>query len=313
MADFDEPISDQEKVRIASDFIKHAPPGEFNEVFNDKDCFFIVDVRILLNNDSLLKEKASSSFSAYNKEQFTPVKLEGANEQVLVTRHGELSDGRFYDPRSKQSFQYDHLRKEASNPSAHSANPTAEAWRAAVEESVTSYVREHYPHGVCTVYGTMSGGSIKLIVCIEDHQFQPQNFWNGRWRSEWSVSFQPSGGSVEVTGVLKVQVHYYEDGNVQLVSSKEVKENLKVTLCIYQDVDIDSTLLNLQSEAGTAKHFLQIIDTAESDYQKALSENYTTMSQTTFKALRRQLPITRTKVDWNKILGYKIGQELKSS
>ena len=29
---------------------------------------------------------------------------------------------------------------------------------------------------------------------------------NGRWRSEWSVSFQPSGGSVEVTGVLKVQV-----------------------------------------------------------------------------------------------------------
>ena len=31
--------------------------------------------------------------------------------QVLVTKYGELPDGKFYDPKSKKRFYYDHLRK----------------------------------------------------------------------------------------------------------------------------------------------------------------------------------------------------------
>jgi capping protein alpha len=190
------------------------------------------------------------------------------------------------------------LRKEASEYRPANVDSTAESWRSTLETPFLEYVHSQFKHGVASVYGTSSAdGGVVLVACIESHQFSPKNFWNGRWRSQWSVTLpEGGGGSAELTGILKVQVHYYEDGNVQLVSSKEVQETLNIT-----------------SEAQLAKDFCRIVADTENEYQTAISENYKTMSDTTFKALRRQLPITRTKIDWNKLLSYKIGSELRNA
>ena len=62
-------------------------------------------------------------------------------------------------------------------------------------------------------------------------------FRNGRWRSVWTV--KEEGGQAEITGILKVQVHYYEDGNVQLVSSKEIKDTISKSVSIIKSAKRD--------------------------------------------------------------------------
>jgi len=49
----------------------------------------------------------------------------------------------------------------------------------------------------------------------------------------------------------------------------------------------------------------------ESKYQIALQESYAMMSENTFKALRRQLPVTRARLDWLKLHSYCVAQDIK--
>jgi len=92
---------------------------------------------------------------------------------------------------------------------------------------------------------------------------------------------------------------------------------LNVTLLVVVDVDLklnNTVEKHLQSAGGdpsaTAVNAMKAIIKAEQAFHAALDASYTTMGDTTFKALRRALPITRMKIDWNKILTYRIGAQL---
>nr|XP_025040585.1 F-actin-capping protein subunit alpha-1-like isoform X3 [Pelodiscus sinensis] len=92
-----------------------------------------------------------------------------------------------------------------------------------------------------------------------------------------------------VAGTIMVQAHYFEDGNIHLTVCKDVAETLPVT-----------------TETQTTQDFVKLLEDADNEFQGELMEEYQRMSNTHLKAFRRQLPITHSMIDWEKIVTAKI-------
>jgi len=278
-------ISQEEIVEIVTGFLLHSPPGEFMEV--------VTDVRGLLPNESVINSSAPATFREYNTDQMLEVQSPGGNHKVLITKEGELTAGEYLDPKGNQVITFDHIRQEVTGSRPHSGGDgEVEQFRSAFDSAAQAYVAEHYQAGTTTVYGKKEGGSFVVTICISSFKFNPGNYWNGRWRSVWTCKFS-GGGQVDISGKLRVNVHYYEDGNVQFTT-----ETLK---------KLNAPGGNAQTAAASV---VGAIKKAEQDYHAKLEQSYNTLSETTFKALRRMLPITRTKIEWPKLQVYKMGGEI---
>lgn len=58
----------------------------------------------------------------------------------------------------------------------------------------------------------------KITAIIAGEKPNLRNFWSGKWTSTWNITC--SGGQASITGEIKIHAHYFEDGNVQLQTTK---------------------------------------------------------------------------------------------
>ncbi|CAG8490794.1 11508_t:CDS:2 [Ambispora gerdemannii] len=260
----------EEKIKIVNGFLLDSPPGEITDV--------ITDLQTLMSDDAAFEEGILSTLEEYNTEQYITVKLPEQKHEVIISKYGQLESDLFIDPKSRQIFRFNHLRPEATLVEALEPDEETEPLRAALETAVEGYVIDHYPKGVSAVYSKDQ----KLTIVIVDNKYNSDNFWQ----------VIDSG---EIKGNVKANVHYYEDGNVQLNCNKDFEL---------------TTNTNFDKHASAAAAYLKQIGKAENEFQASLIEAYADLSDNTFKSLRRALPLTRNKLDWDKISNYNIGQEL---
>lgn len=85
-------------------------------------------------------------------------------------------------------------------------------------------------------------------------------------------------------------MHYYEDGNVALNTSKKVNES---------------------GVADNGAEVVRRVSVLEKGYQEEVNRALAAMNEGSFRGLRRQLPVTRQRIEWEKVRGYSLSDNLK--
>ncbi|GAA5912983.1 hypothetical protein JCM8208_002421 [Rhodotorula glutinis] len=180
--------------------------------------------------------------------------------------------------------EQDKVEQEGDDAEMSAATPAAAASGEDDEVAAVPQQQEHEQEAVPAP--AVARPSRLFGLYLVGNKYNPGNYWTGRWRSTYTLDW--AKGTLE--GTAKVNIHYYEQGNVQLSTT------LKSTTPLPASPPAPAVLAALKA--------------SESSFQRQLGDTYSHLSDQAFKALRRALPKTRSKVDWDKAGAYRLGGQI---
>ena len=98
-------------------------------------------------------------------------------------------------------------------------------------------------------------------------------FWGGEWQASWLVDTQ----SNTLSGVIKINNHYFEQGNIHF--------------------GLERSFENIPLASADGAGIVSAINKTETEYQQAIEAQHESMGEV-FKRMRRTLPVTGTKFNW---------------
>jgi len=268
-------MADDGKLNIATYFIMSSPTGEVDDVVTDV-------TKLVADSKTLDDATLNRILKDYNTEQFVYATAPDSTANVIVSAYGQVSADEYVNPTDGRVLHFDHRKRKftAATEKKQVLADDVARYRAAIAKSIDTYVSGQYKAGKTAgaVYGADNGN---ITVVISSKNVNLGNFWSGGWRSVYTFNVK-SRGSVEIKGNIKINVHYFEDGNVQL----------------HANIDKSGTV-NVGGEDETGKEVAKAIGKIETEFQTNMEEMYVNMHRTTFKSMRRFLPINRQPMNWN--------------
>ena len=146
--------------------------------------------------------------------------------------------------------------------------------RAGVAEAVDGYVYRVFKEGTTTASLCFNqNGQLQIDISCINLNFPA--YWGGEWQSVWCVDTQNS----TISGQVKINNHYFEAGNIQF--------NLDKTFEPYPLASADGAGIVAAIEKLETAHQMEI-ETLQEGLQDGI-----------LKRMRRRLPVTGQKFDWD--------------
>lgn len=208
---------------------------------------------------------------------------QGAAEGEGDSAEGKPTEFTYVDEARNIKFTLDVTTGECkvvSDAEKHQ-DEAVQGFKESLVESVDKYIAEDYKEGATMGTVSIEGDSdLTIHIQISCHNLNHKNFWGGEWLSRWTVKHTMGSSDFELSGIINIVNHYFEQGNIQFKLEKKydaVKGAVKGD--IYES--IISTIAKLEEQ-----------------YQASLEDLYEEISETHLKSLRRKLPVTGKSFEW---------------
>lgn len=247
--------------------------------------YVLNDVVKLVNDKSVLDEKnLNAIMKKHNEDNLVIADCDG--KLALFSQYGSLGGGKYFDAANKRVLAADFQKKTFAVAEDAPPSNSFDAYREAIQAEVSKYLSTAYnlkkaarvtKKQVAAVFAA-DNGDININISALNSKMVA--FWSGGWNSTYAFSVA-SKGSASCKCTIKVRVHTFESGNVQLISKNEVDRKITVG-----------------TPEATAKAVAKLIEQIETEYQGGMEEMYIMLAQKAFKKMRRILPVNQRKMDW---------------
>lgn len=252
---------------LVSSLVESAPPGELSGVKEDLSTILTDTNERLINNsiEDYVNEKGGVFSGQYIASKLN--KLPGSTKYI--------------DYIGKKAFNIDLSTQKAIDIEDYEPTEAGPSYFNELVELLETYGNDHYPSTFA--YTVIPKSASEVYVVLIGQRLNNENYYTGQWNSTYVIK----DGSIK--GDIKVDIHYYEDGNVRLNFDELVSDSV----------------------SASGKSIVKFINDSENKITLKIVDNFNELNQKYFKNLRRLLPVTRAKIHWGNAIGnYRLGSDV---